>query len=196
MEGFFVKTKEEAAALVESMLGEGETVASGGSVTLQESGVLELLKSCKYNYIDRFAAKTPEESEEIFKKILFCDTYFASANALTEAGELVNVDGNCNRISAIAFGPKRVILVVGKNKIVRNAAEGFSRVKTVAAPKNARRLGLDTPCSRLGRCVKADEPAAAGCNSPFRICANYMVTGYQRDKDRIKVILVDEDLGY
>ncbi len=196
MTGYFVKTKEEAAALVESMLREGESVAAGGSVTLAESGVLDLMKSGKYNFIDRFSAKTPEESEEIFESILFCDTYFASANALTEKGELVNVDGNCNRISAIAFGPKRVIIIVGKNKIVKNTEEGFKRIKKLVAPKNALRLGLETPCSKLGHCVALDGEMTDGCKNSSRMCVNYMVTGYQRNKDRIKVIIVDENLGY
>ncbi len=196
METYFVKSSAEALSLVEGILTEGESVASGGSVTLAESGVLGLIKGGKYNYLDRHSAKTQRDSEDIFKEILFCDTYLTSANAITEAGELVNVDGNCNRISALAFGPKRVIVVTGKNKIVKDTAEGFLRVKKIAAPKNALRLGLDTPCAKLGHCVKVNGGMGEGCSNPSRMCVNYMVTGYQRNPDRIKVIIIDESLGY
>lgn len=193
---YFVETSAEAVKLVESMLSEGETISCGGSVTLSESGVFALMQSGKYNFLDRSKAKNPEEMAEIYRKSFYADTYLTSSNALTEEGELVNVDGNCNRISAITFGPKSVIVVVGVNKIVKNVEEGFKRVKEIAAPLNVKRLGCNTPCAKLGHCIKADRPIPEGCDSPERICVNYLVSGRQRVKDRVKVIICNESLGY
>lgn len=193
---YFAETSAEAVKLVESMLSEGETISCGGSVTLSESGVFALMQSGKYNFLDRSKAKNPEEMAEIYRKSFYADTYLTSSNALTEEGELVNVDGNCNRISAITFGPKSVIVVVGVNKIVKNVEEGFKRVKEIAAPLNVKRLGCNTPCAKLGHCIKADRPIPEGCDSPERICVNYLVSGRQRIKDRVKVIICNESLGY
>lgn len=193
---YFAETSAEAVKLVESMLSEGETISCGGSVTLSESGVFALMQSGKYNFLDRSKAKNPEEMAEIYRKSFYADTYLTSSNALTEEGELVNVDGNCNRISAITFGPKSVIVVVGVNKIVKNVEEGFKRVKEIAAPLNTKRLGCNTPCAKLGHCIKADRPIPEGCDSPERICVNYLVSGRQRVKDRVKVIICNESLGY
>ena len=193
---YFAETSAEAVKLVESMLSEGETISCGGSVTLSESGVFALMQSGKYNFLDRSKAKNPEEMAEIYRKSFYADTYLTSSNALTEEGELVNVDGNCNRISAITFGPKSVIVVVGVNKIVKNVEEGFKRVKEIAAPLNTKRLGCNTPCAKLGHCIKAERPIPEGCDSPERICVNYLVSGRQRVKDRVKVIICNESLGY
>ena len=196
MAAYFVESSAEAVALVESLLREGETISCGGSVTLAESGVFALIQSGKYNFLDRSRANGPEEIGEIYRKTFSADTFLTSSNALTESGELVNVDGNSNRVNAITFGPKSVIVVVGVNKIVKDVAEGFKRVKTVAAPKNTVRLGCKTPCATLGHCIKADAPIPEGCASPDRICVNYVVSARQRIKDRIKVIIVNEELGY
>ena len=193
---YFVENSAEAVKLVEEMLREGETISCGGSVTLQESGVLALMKSGKYNFLDRSLAKSPEEIGEIYRNTFSADTFLTSANALTEEGELVNVDGNCNRIAAITFGPKSVIVVVGVNKLVKDVTEGFKRVKEIAAPLNTKRLGCNTPCVKLGKCVRADRPLPEGCDSPDRICVNYLVSGRQKIKDRVKVIICNESLGY
>ncbi len=196
IEAFFVESSADVVRLVEKMLVEGETISSGGSVTLAESGVFALMQSGKYNFLDRSRANSPEEISEIYRQTFYVDTFLTSANAITENGELINVDGNCNRISAIAFGPKRVIVVVGVNKLVPDVQAGFKRVKTVAAPKNTKRLGCKTPCVTLGHCIKADAPIPEGCDSPERICVNYLVSGRQRLKDRVKVIIANEELGY
>lgn len=196
IEAFYAETSADAVKLVEEMLSEGETISCGGSVTLAESGVFALMQSGKYNFLDRSLAKSPEETAEIYRKTFYADTFLTSANAITENGELINVDGNCNRIAAITFGPKRVIVIVGKNKLVGDVNEGFYRVKTVAAPKNAQRLGLSTPCAKLGHCIKKDEGPSAGCDSEQRICVNYVISGRQRVADRVKVIIVNENLGY
>lgn len=200
MEPYFVQTKDEVVSLVQSLIKEGETVSCGGSVSLQETGVIDLLKSGKYNFLDRSKeGTTPEEVQKIYRDTFFCDTYFGSANAITENGEIYNVDGNANRVSAISFGPKSVILIVGKNKIVKDLDEAVYRVKTIAAPLNCKRLKCDTYCSKMGKCVslnKENPSMTDGCDSESRICRTYTILGKQRTKNRIKVILVNENLGY
>lgn len=191
-----VNTKEDALKEVEKLLSEGASVACGGSVTLSECGVIDLLKSGKYNFIDRLEAGiSQEESEKRMRDAFSADYYLASSNAVTENGELYNVDGKGNRVSALSFGPKKVILVVGKNKIVKDIDEAILRVKTVAAPKNCVRLGINSYCSNTGHCLSLT-PDFKGCMTSHRICCDYTVTGYQREADRISVILVNEDLGY
>ena len=169
--------------------------------TLKESGVWDLINSNEYNFLDRSRKGITEaEQLEAFKAAIGCDFFFCSTNALTENGELVNVDGFCNRISSIAFGPKKVIMVVGVNKIVKDVNEGFLRIKQVASPKNCVRLGIDSPCAKLGHCVsleKSDNPNMTdGCSFAHRICCSYLVNAHQRIKDRITVILCNESLGY
>ncbi len=197
MSAVYAETKADILRVVEEIVPKGSTVSSGGSMTLVESGVLELLKSGKYNYLDRFNC---DNQIDVYKGVIGCDFYFCSSNAVTEKGELVNVDGFANRISAIAFGPQRVVVIVGENKIVENAREGFLRIKRIAAPKNCVRLSCDTPCSKLGHCVsleKNDNPDMTdGCASPQRICRSYLVSGMQKDKNRITVIISKENMGY
>lgn len=201
MQGIYVPCICDIKETVEQILFKGATITSGGSVSLVESGVWELINNGNYNFLDRGKAGiTEEEKQAVFKANVGADFFLCSANAITESGELVNVDGFSNRIAAIAFGPKRVIAVVGANKIVKDVNEGFLRVKTTAAPKNCVRLGINNPCAKLGHCVsleKCDNPEmTAGCSLDSRICVNYLVTAKQREKDRITVILCGEDLGY
>ena len=194
---YFLESKEEVIPLIETLVGEGKTVACGGSVTLTETGVLEHLKSGRYNFLDRYApGLTPEETAEVFRKSFSADAYFCSTNAVTEAGELYNVDGNANRISAISFGPKKVIMIVGTNKIVSDLDEAVKRVKTIAAPKNCKRLGCETYCFYEGYCADSEGGMGKGCESPARICRHYLVSAKQAQKDRINVIFVNEELGY
>lgn len=201
IKAILVKDKSEVCSTVKSMLFSGAKITVGGSMSVIESGVFDIIKSGEYNFLDRLRnGITKEEQLEVYKSVLDSDFYFCSSNAVTENGELINVDGNCNRISAISFGPKKVIMVVGANKIVKDINEGFLRIKKVAAPKNCVRLGVDSPCSKLGHCVsllKSDNPNITdGCNVENRICATYMVSGRQRVKDRITVIICEENLGY
>ena len=200
MQAFYVPSGEEALQLVQSMLREGETVATGGSMSLKECGIIDLLKSGKYTFLDRSDPDlSPEEKEEVTRKAFFADTYLCSSNAVTEAGELYNVDGNANRVAALAFGPKSVILVVGYNKVVCNLDEAINRVKAIACPANCQRIPCETYCREKGRCMslgKEDPSMTDGCQSPARICSSYLVQAYQKQKNRIKVILVGEDLGY
>ena len=198
MEAYFAENKEEALKIVESLIKKGETVSVGGSVTLNEIGVLSLLRNGNYEFLDRYKdGLSRDEITEVFKKSFFADSYITSTNALTEEGELYNVDGNANRVAAMLFGPKSVVVVAGKNKIVENLKSAEKRVKTVAAPKNVKRLGMKTYCSEKGVCMGAeDDKLCAGCQSDDRICASYTVMARQRIKDRVKVIIVNEELGY
>lgn len=200
MEAYIAEDKAEAKAIVESLLKDGMSVATGGSVTLSECGITELLTSGRYNFIDRSKGKTPEEIKKLYGEQYSTDTYLCSSNAITEDGVLYNVDGNSNRVSMIAFGPSSVIIVAGYNKIVKDLEEAILRVKTIAAPKNTVRLGIDTYCSKCGECISISqgkgEEMSAGCESDFRICCSYLISGKQRHKGRIKVVLVGEELGY
>lgn len=191
MPAVYAPTKEDAVKAVEAMLQEGDVISCGGSVTLAESGVRALMESGKYDFIDR--TKIPPE--EAYQKTFGADVFLTSANAVTEDGELYNVDGNGNRVAALIYGPKRVIVVAGYNKIVRNLEEAIARVKTMAAPANGVRLDTRTPCARMGRCAACDGGMTSGCASERRMCCQYVVTGYQRS-DRIRVVLVGEELGY
>ena len=149
---FYAETKEEVIDIVSQLLNEGDTVATGGSHSLFESGVIELLESGRYNFLNRYAVHK-ENRRDIELKSMDADAYFCSCNAVTEAGELYNVDGNSNRISAIAFGPKSVIMIVGKNKIVKNLDEAVKRIKTVTAPELCKLRGRNTYCKETGHCI-------------------------------------------
>ncbi|MBP1538271.1 MAG: lactate utilization protein [Ruminococcus sp.] len=198
MQAFVAQDCRQAVNLVKDLMAEGETISCGGSVSLEQSGVMELMKSGSYNFLDRSKCETREETEEIYRKSFCADTYLTSANAVTMNGELYNVDGNSNRVAAIAYGPKSVIFIVGCNKIVKDLDEAVLRVKQTAAPQNTVRLQLDTPCSKTGECFKCagGKDTASGCRSEKRICCSYLVSGYQRHKNRYKVILVAQPLGY
>lgn len=186
---FYAETKEDVKIIIRDLIKDDKLMTAGGSMTLKECGVTDMLMNeYKGIYLDRSAAATPDEVGDIMRKAFISDTYFASSNAVTEDGELYNVDGNGNRVSAMIFGPKQVILVVGKNKIVKDMDEAVRRVETVAAPKNTVRLNCATPCAKTGEC--------AHCHSDARICCSYVRLGQQRVPDRIKVIIVNEELGY
>ena len=197
MQADYVSTKEEAVALVRSLIPHGSVVATGGSASLIESGVMDLLHSQDYRFRDRSdPSLTPQEREEATRAGATADVYLCSSNAVTVNGELYNVDGNCNRISAIAYGPKKVIMIVGINKIVPDLDAAVRRVKTIAAPLNTKRLHCDTYCFHKGVCMGVDGTMTDGCSSPGRICCNYIVSAHQRYVDRIHVILVGESLGF
>ncbi len=200
MQGYYCESSEKARELVKHLIKKGETISSGGSQTLKETGIMDILKSGDYNYLDRAVEGfTREDVERVYRETYSCDTYFASSNAVTESGYLYNVDGNSNRVSAILYGPKSVILVCGINKIVKDLDEAINRVKTKAAPPNTVRLSCNTYCAEKGHCMSLDGECnefADGCKSEGRICCNFVVCAQQRHKDRIKVIFVNEELGY
>ena len=190
MKPFYAEDSKKAQDVVRELVMDDKLITSGGSMTLKESGITDMLMSeFKDAYLDRSAAGDNREAvEEIMRKAFVSDTFLSSTNALTEDGELYNVDGNGNRVSAMIFGPKQVIVVVGVNKIVKDLAEAVERVEKVAAPKNTVRLERATPCVKTGVC--------GHCRSEDRICCSYVTLAQQRVPDRIKVIIVDEELGY
>ena len=197
MAAYYVPTAAEVVPLVRSLLHEGDSIAVGGSVTLDETGVSELIRSSEYRFIDRYEAGiSPEEAAQRMRQGLLADTFLTSANAITLNGELYNVDGRSNRVAAIAFGPKQVIVVAGIKKLVPTLEDAITRVKTSAAPPNVERLHCQTGCAETGVCVGYKGGMTAGCRNEGRICCSYLVSAMQREKDRIKVILVGEPLGY
>ena len=200
MDGYYAKDKEEALKMVKSLLNNGDTVSMGGTVTAKECKIPELLKNGDYTFLDRGKEGiTKEEIDKVYRDTFSADAFITSTNAITERGELYNVDGNSNRVSAMLFGPKKVIVVAGYNKIVRDINEASLRVKTKAAPPNCVRLNCDTYCSKTGSCVslnQKDQYICDGCKSEDRICANFTIMSRQRRKGRVHVILVGEELGY
>lgn len=189
MKPFYVENCNQLKVIIRELVKNDKLITIGGSMTLRESGVTEMLEEeFSGAFLDRSAAQDREEVEEIMRAAFNSDTFISSTNALTEDGELYNVDGNGNRVSAMIFGPRQVIVVAGINKIVKDMTEAVKRVETVAAPKNTVRLECDTPCARTGEC--------AHCHSDSRICCSYVRLAQQRVPNRIKVIIVNQELGY
>ncbi len=185
-----VATKEELRDAVAAMLTPGFTVSVGGSMTLFESGIISLLEQRgDIHYLDRYRPGiTPEETKKVFHDAFNADLYLSSANAITEDGKLMFIDGTGNRLAAIIYGPESVVIVAGANKIVANTAEGEMRMRQIACPANAIRLGKQVPCTKLGRCVD--------CRSPQGICFAFATLDCPKIPERIKVILCEEPLGY
>lgn len=200
MQPYYCETSQQAKEFVKTLIKEGDVIGSGGSVTLKQTGIIDLIKTEPYTYLDRnVKGYTREQVEEVYRKTFAADVYFSSSNAITESGYIYNVDGNSNRVSAILYGPKSVVLVVGVNKIVKTLDDAILRVKATAAPSNTVRLQMDTPCAKTGKCISLkdeDSCMSDGCHVNDRICCNYVVCGQQRHVDRIKVIIVNEELGY
>lgn len=189
MNGYLAKDKEEIIDIIESIISKGDVVSCGGSISLFEAGVIEYLRNGKYEFLDRYKeGLSGEDIGKIYRDSFFADAYFTSSNAITEEGELYNVDGNGNRVAAMLFGPNKVIVVVGVNKIVKDIDEAIKRNREIAAPANAKRLNRATPCAKLGYCMD--------CNSNDRICNEYTIIKRQGNKDRIHVIFLNEELGY
>ncbi len=198
MKCYIADTKEDILPIVRSLVKEGDTISSGGSMTLKETGIIDFLRNGSFNYLDRDGL-SGAELKKCFRDAFSADVYFSSSNAITENGELYNVDGTANRVAAITFGPDSVVIIAGFNKIVPDLNAAAIRVKTCAAPPNGVRLNLDTYCAKAGKCMNMTDCSgdfADGCHSSGRMCCSYVVTSYQRAKDRIKVILVGEKLGY
>ena len=185
MEGFYAASKEEALKIALELIPEGSSISMGGGMSVHEIGLSDALKNGKYDFIDRDAY---EDKRQAMLMAYDADFFLASCNAMTDDGILVNIDGNSNRVSAIAQGPKQVIFVVGMNKVCSDVDAAMKRARNVAAPINAQRFGLDTPCSKKGTCFN--------CKSPDTICCQILITRYSRHAGRIKVILVNDNLGY
>lgn len=189
MNGYLVNSYDELVDKIIELTSEGDTVSCGGSMTLFETGVIEHLKGGRYKYLDRYEdGLTGEGIKNIFRAAFSADVYFTGTNAITEEGELYNVDGNGNRIAAMLYGPDKVIVIAGVNKIVKDIDEAIVRIKQVASPANCKRLNKNTPCTKVGHCID--------CASENRICNEYTVIKRQGNKDRIHVIFLNEELGY
>ena len=188
--GYYVNSKEEALELALSMMPKGSSVANGGSTTLAEIGLLPYVKEHpdEYTFIDRKAAKNEDEVQLIHSQSMMADYFLMGTNAITLDGELVNIDGNGNRVSALCFGPKHVIIVVGMNKVAADVDSAYKRIRTLACPPNTTRLGLDTPCHLTGKCGE--------CLTTSCICSQLLTTRMSRYPDRIHVIMIGEDLGF
>lgn len=189
IESYFVEDNSALIEKISEFVKEGDTVSVGGSMTLFETGVIEFLRNGKFNFLDRYEqGLNGNDIKDIFRKTFSADAYFVSSNAVTENGELYNVDGNGNRVAAMIYGPDNVIVIVGVNKIVRDVQEAIERNKEYAAPANAKRLNRNTPCTKVGYCMD--------CSSSERICNDYVLIRRQGQKGRIKVIIVGKELGY
>lgn len=188
IEGYYCDTKEDALLTAKRFLTPGCSVSWGGSVTLQEIGLINDLKHSDYTVYDRATASTPEERSDLYADTVCCDYYFMSTNAITLDGQLVNIDGFGNRVACLITGPKNVVIVAGMNKVAGDIASAIERVHNVAAPPNAIRLGLDLPCAKFGRCTNCLDDAC--------MCCQTVITRKSKIPGRIKVILVGEELGY
>ena len=185
MKGYYAHSKEEALKLALELIPEGSSATMGGGMSVHEIGLVDALKKGNYNFIDR---DEMEDKRAAMLAAYDADVFLASANAMTEDGVLVNIDGNANRVSAIAQGPKKVVLIVGMNKICNDVDGAMKRARNVAAPVNAQRFGLNTPCSKTGACMN--------CKSPDTICCQFLITRYSKHPGRINVILVNDNLGF
>lgn len=185
MTGYYAADREEALKLALSLIPEGCKITHGGTETVVEIGLEEELKSGRYDYLDR-AASSDKRAAELFA--YDCDVYVGSVNALTEDGVLINIDGNANRVSAYAYGPKKLVLIAGINKVAKDVDSAMKRARNEAAPINVQRLGLNTPCLKTGSCMD--------CKTPSTICCQFLITRYSKHAGRIHVILVNDSLGF
>ena len=185
MSGYYAASREEALRLALSLIPEGSTVTMGGGMSVHEIGLPQALREGNRNFLDR--DKT-EDKRAAMLAAYDADVFLSSVNAMTEDGVLINIDGNANRVSAIAQGPKKVLFIVGMNKVCPDVDSAMKRARGVAAPANAQRFGLSTPCSKTGSCMN--------CKSPDTICCQFLITRYSRHTDRIHVILVNDILGF
>ena len=189
MNGYLVNSREELINKIEELTNKGDLVACGGSMSLFEAGVIEHLRSGRYKFLDRYKeGLKSEDIKNIFRETFSADVFFTSANAITENGEIYNVDGNGNRVAAMLYGPDKVIIVAGYNKIVGDLDEAIKRNRMISAPANAKRLDKKTPCANVGFCMD--------CKSPERLCREYTLIRSQSNQDRIHVIFLNEELGY
>lgn len=186
--GYYAETKEDALQKALELIPEGSTISWGGSASISEIGLRDAVLNGNYTVYNRDVCTTAEEKREIEMKAFGCDYFLCSSNAMTEDGILVNIDGHSNRVAAIAYGPRHIVMIVGMNKIAKDIDSAISRARNIAAPTNAQRFPVDTPCKINGSCVD--------CKSRDTICCEFLITRYSRHVNRIHVILVNEDLGF
>ena len=189
--GMYCRTTKEAVAQICRMIPEKSVVALGGSVTIMQTGLVDELRRKNIELLDRYRpGLSPEEIEALMARGMTADVQLMSCNAVTSDGKLVNEDGRGNRVAGLIFGPKKVIMMVGVNKIVSSVEDGITRIREIAAPLNCLRLGLDTPCVHTGFCDDAN------CFPPERVCSQITIIESNRPKDRLTVVFVGEELGY
>ena len=185
MAGYYAASREEALKKALSLIPEYSTVTMGGAMSAHEIGLVDALKSGNYHFIDRDQAT---DKRAAMLAAYDADVFLSSVNAMTDDGILVNIDGNSNRVSAICQGPKHVLFIVGMNKVCGDLDSAMKRARNVAAPTNAQRFGLSTPCAKTGKCMD--------CKSPDTICCQFLITRFSRHTGRIHVILVNDTLGF
>jgi len=185
MTAYYAASKEEACALALEIIPQKSSVTMGGAMSAHEIGLVEKLKKGDYDFIDRDAY---EDKRKAMLLAYDADFFISSANAITDDGIMVNIDGNSNRVSAIAQGPRKVLFIIGMNKVCSDLDSAMKRARNVAAPINAQRFGLSTPCAKTGACFD--------CKSPDTICCQFLITRFSRHAGRIHVILVNDDLGF
>lgn len=187
-DAYYVDTKEEALKKSLELISKQDSVSWGGTITMEQIGLKQALIDNNYILIDRDTAKSPEERVELMHKALSCGTYIMSANAITSDGQLFNIDGNGNRVAALCYGPKNILVIAGMNKVVKSVEDAYNRARNLAAPANKQRFeNIQTPCETTGQC--------ANCMREDSICNQFVLTRLSHPKNRIKVILVGEDLG-
>lgn len=187
-DAYYCSTKEEALEKALSLIPENDTVGWGGTVTCQQIGLIDAVRAGNYQVLDRDTCQTAQERDEMMRRCLLADTFLTGANALSMDGQMVNIDGNGNRVAAIVYGPKQVIVVAGMNKVEDTLEAAITRARTVAAPMNQQRFGHPNPCTATGTC--------ADCKSETCICNHILVTRHCRPVGKIKFVLVGEDLGF
>ena len=184
MSGYYAATKEDALKQALELIPEGSTITMGGCMSAHEIGLIKALEDGNYNYLDR-AKMDPREG---LRAAYDSDIFLSSANAITNDGIMVNIDGNANRVSCIAQGPKKVVFIVGMNKVCADLDSAMKRARNVAAPCNAQRFDVKTPCKETGKCFD--------CKSPDTICCQFLITRFSKHAGRIHVILVNDNLGF
>jgi hypothetical protein len=182
--GYYAENKEAALRQALALIPEGSTVGKGGCMSAYEIGLVDALQKGNYNYLDR----DKMDAREGFLAAIDADVFLTSVNDMTDDGILVNIDGNANRVSCIAHGPRKVIFIVGMNKVCGDLDHAMKRARNVAAPINAMRFDVNTPCKKTGKCYD--------CKTPDTICCQFLITRYSKHKDRMHLILVNDDLGF
>lgn len=189
MAGYFVQDKDELLRLIAALIRPGEKVGCGDSVTLEETGVFDFTRNGNYIFYDKYKSNlNSEEKRAIYLQNFGVDTFLTGTNAVTIDGKLFNIDGNGSRVAPMLYGPKQVIVVIGINKLTDSVQDAIDRTRQIAAPLDAKRLHKDTPCTKLGRCID--------CRHEQRICNDFVLIAGQFVKDRIKVIIVNQTVGY
>ena len=185
MNGYYAATREEARAKALELIPEGSSVTMGGATSAHEIGLVQAVREGSYRFIDRNSFDDPRRA---LTECYGADVFLTSANAITEDGVMVNIDGAANRIAALAFGPRKLVFIVGMNKVCPDVDTAIKRARNVAAPINAQRFGLSTPCSKTGAC--------ADCKSADSICCQMLITRFAMDENRVHVVLVNDNLGF